>query len=83
MARLGQNLPKIVIITCSGMPPLGLIPVINFFFLNKKPKRFFFPVYNPNLSINQLKPEPNLQNSENIRAETKPEQKIFLILNLN
>ena len=65
------------------MSQLGLIPVLNIFFLNKKPKLFFFPVYNPNLSINQLRLESNLQNSENIRAETKPEQKMFLILNLN
>lgn len=64
------------------MSQLGLIPVLNFF-LNKKAKLFFFPVYNLNLSINQLRPESNLQNSENIRAETKPEQKMFFILNLN
>ena len=30
-----------------------------------------------------VRPESNLQNSENIRAETKPEQKMFFILNLN
>lgn len=44
---------------------------------------FFSPVSNPNLLINQLKPESNLHKVSNVRAKTKPEQKMLLVLNLN
>lgn len=63
----------------------GPIPTINVL-LNQRPNLkvfIFFPVCNPNLLINQLKPESNLHKVSNVRAKTKPEQKMLLVLNLN